>query len=257
MVSLWNTYERALRSLLWRVRAERLQLGVELLLDKAARRIDSGTPPAQALQQVYERARAQVIRQLLRRRASPRGSCAASGSTAAARRVEQLKQLLETTVPVVPEAADPEFQCDAALGGLARWLRAAGYDAAWWPGIDDDHLIEKAGGSTAILLTTDRRLMDRGMIRWGVIAALLIPIDLKKREQLALVASRLGLPRKEARCMSCGGELRRVEKEFVRDRIPPRTYPWRDDYYVCQRCNKLFWEGTHWQRIAPELEKIP
>ena len=28
------------------------------------------------------------------------------------------------------------FACDAMLGGLARWLRAAGYDATWQEGID-------------------------------------------------------------------------------------------------------------------------
>src|SRR5688500_16569324 len=30
------------------------------------------------------------------------------------------------------------FLCDVGLGGLARWLRAAGYEALWFPGINDD-----------------------------------------------------------------------------------------------------------------------
>src|SRR5262249_44560677 len=34
--------------------------------------------------------------------------------------------------------ADLRFYCDAGLGGLARWLRAAGYDAFWEPDISDD-----------------------------------------------------------------------------------------------------------------------
>ena len=34
---------------------------------------------------------------------------------------------------------EPWFACDAMLGGLARWLRAAGYDASWEHGIDDRH----------------------------------------------------------------------------------------------------------------------
>src|SRR5687768_2358601 len=29
------------------------------------------------------------------------------------------------------------FWCDAGLGGVARWLRAAGYEAFWEYGIDD------------------------------------------------------------------------------------------------------------------------
>jgi len=41
---------------------------------------------------------------------------------------------------------DPiRFFCDAGLGGLARWLRAAGYEAEWEPGIDDSDLLAVAG----------------------------------------------------------------------------------------------------------------
>ncbi|MCD6378693.1 MAG: hypothetical protein DRO01_07865, partial [Thermoproteota archaeon] len=33
--------------------------------------------------------------------------------------------------------ANPVILCDAMLGGLARWLRAAGYEAQFIYGIDD------------------------------------------------------------------------------------------------------------------------
>jgi uncharacterized protein with PIN domain len=56
--------------------------------------------------------------------------------------------------------------------------------------------------------------------------------------------------------MSCGGELRKEEKEKLRERIPPKTYLWLDEYFVCRRCDKLFWRGTHWQRIARELSQV-
>ena len=60
---------------------------------------------------------------------------------------------------------------------------------------------------------------------------------------------------REARCMTCGGELRPVEKECVRERIPPRTWRWLDEYFVCARCNQLFWHGTHWRKIGVQLAK--
>src|SRR5262249_36635372 len=47
------------------------------------------------------------------------------------------------------------FGCDAGLGGLARWLRAAGYDAAWQPELDDAAVIREAQKREATLLTTD------------------------------------------------------------------------------------------------------
>jgi len=57
----------------------------------------------------------------------------------------------------------------------------------------------------------------------------------------------------EPRCMDCGGELRAVAKETVRDRIPPRTYRWLDDYYLCDHCDRLFWRGSHWRNIRRRL----
>jgi len=53
--------------------------------------------------------------------------------------------------------------------------------------------------------------------------------------------------------MNCGGTLARGSKEALRDRIPPRTFRWLDEYFVCTSCGKLFWHGTHWEKIRHEL----
>lgn len=79
---------------------------------------------------------------------------------------------------------------------------------------------------------------------------------MKKFEQLQLGLRELRLPVCDPRCMSCGGELRSVEKESVRERIPPKTYRWRDDYFVCARCDKLFWHGSHWDKIGERLRNL-
>jgi uncharacterized protein len=47
------------------------------------------------------------------------------------------------------------FACDAMLGGLARWLRAAGYDASWHPGIDDRDVIRLSRDERRMLLSSD------------------------------------------------------------------------------------------------------
>jgi uncharacterized protein with PIN domain len=54
--------------------------------------------------------------------------------------------------------------------------------------------------------------------------------------------------------MACGGPLRPVAKDSVAERIPPRTARWKDDYFVCERCGRLFWPGTHWERIAARID---
>ncbi len=148
------------------------------------------------------------------------------------------------------------FLCDAGLGGLARWLRGAGYEAAWQPDIADDELLRQARKLAATVLTTDAMLMERRVLRDRIIPAFWLPPTLSIPEQLALVFREFGLAPQAPRCMSCGGALRRVSKEALRERIPPRTYRWLEEFFVCARCDKLFWHGTHWHRIVAALDKL-
>jgi hypothetical protein len=139
---------------------------------------------------------------------------------------------------------------------LARWLRAAGYEAIWHERIDDGELVREAGRMGAILLTTDSLLMERRPLRDGVISALWLPSSLTMAEQLALVLREFGLTLRVPRCMKCGGPLRPVEKAAWRDRIPPRTWRWLEEFFVCARCDQVFWHGTHWQKIEARLQSI-
>src|SRR5689334_19408258 len=102
------------------------------------------------------------------------------------------------------------FACDAMLGGLARWLRAAGYDACWDVGIDDRDLVRLAQAEGRTLLSSDTQIFAFGVVRDGVLPALWIPHELRTQEQLAFVLDRLHLPLREPRCMACGGELAAV-----------------------------------------------
>lgn len=150
----------------------------------------------------------------------------------------------------------PRFACDAMLGGLARWLRAAGYDAWWHADVDDWQLVRRALREGRILLTCDAGISRIGIVRDGEVSALLLPVGLSKKQQLRYVFEQLGLNPLPPRCMACGGELRPVSKEAVKDRAPPRTYAWLDQFQECTRCSRLFWPGTHWQRIGKVLDQI-
>jgi uncharacterized protein len=215
-------YEDRFRALLRRARARRLDEGVQWLVAKA-RRLSArdGISLAEALAQVYERL---AVRKDFQ--ASARGT------------------------------APSHFLCDAGLGGLARWLRAAGYEAAWQPDIDDDELLREARSMGATILTTDAMLMERRLLRDRIIPVFWLPPTLSIPEQLELVLREFGLTVRGPRCMTCGGELRRVGKEAVRERIPPKTYGWLEEFFVCSRCDKLFWHGTHWQRIMATLSSL-
>ena len=152
-------YEDRFRALLRQARARRLEEGVQWLVAKAGSlSADDGISLADALAQVYER-------------------------------LASNKHFQKSP----PAPASVHFLCDAGLGGLARWLRAAGYEAAWQPDIDDDHLLREALRLQATLLTTDAMLMERRLLRDRIIPAFWLPPTLSIPEQLALVFREFGL----------------------------------------------------------------
>jgi hypothetical protein len=150
----------------------------------------------------------------------------------------------------------PRFLCDPSLGGLARWLRAAGYEAQVDETVPGHRLPDEALRRGLALLTTEAEVLERRILVSGKLVVVWVPSALTMKEQLRMVMRDLDLGLRESRCMSCGGVLVPTPKEDVGPRIPPRTAKWLDEYYVCAGCDRLFWQGTHWQRIAETLGQV-
>ncbi len=169
--------------------------------------------------------------------------------------LERYEQLRGRREPGVASDAPPGFLCDPSLGGLARWLHAAGYEARQLPEVAPHRLPEEALRLGLVLLTSDAETLERRIVADGSLAVVWLPSALTTREKLRLVLRDLRLPLREPRCMACGGELLARPKDEVRPRIPPRTARWKDEYFVCGSCDRLYWQGTHWERIVPALRR--
>ncbi len=141
------------------------------------------------------------------------------------------------------------------LGGLARWLRAAGYDAQFEYGIDDRDLVAQALAAGQVLLSSDGPMFERNVIKQGALKALYIPQQMSKLQQLRFVLETLNLPLRPPRCMACGGELLEVSKHTVMAEAPPLAYRNCDRFWRCSRCGKLLWHGTHWARITQRISE--
>ena len=150
----------------------------------------------------------------------------------------------------------PAFLCDAMLGGLARWLRAAGYDADFEYGIDDGVLVRRAAKTGQTILSSDGPLFCRRCIANGQVRALFIPRELTTQQQLQFVLRQLGLPLRRPRCMACGGELVEVPRHAAMGEAPPLAFRHSPSFWRCRRCGKLLWHGTHWQKILARLKAI-
>ncbi len=148
----------------------------------------------------------------------------------------------------------PRFLADCNVGRLARWLRALGYDASYHARIGDAELVREAAAESRVLLTRDRDLTKRRVIQTGVVRAILIRDD-DVTKQLRQVFAELGLELKEAltRCIECNSELQSRVLASVAERVPPYVRRTQSRYSECPECGRIYWAGTHWQRMREVL----
>ena len=79
------------------------------------------------------------------------------------------------------------------------------------------------------------------------------------RKQLREVVARLDLYsafRPFTRCMDCNGPVRPVAKESVDARLQPLTRARQDEFWQCEDCAKVYWHGTHYQRMRQLIESL-
>jgi hypothetical protein len=57
-------------------------------------------------------------------------------------------------------------------------------------------------------------------------------------------------------CLECNQPLVPKDKEEVKDLVPPYVFKTQSQYMQCPACQRVYWQGTHWQRMSRELEKI-
>jgi uncharacterized protein with PIN domain len=150
------------------------------------------------------------------------------------------------------------FLCDAMLGSLAKWLRAAGYDTYYareGTDVSDSFLTEKALEEGRVLLTSDGGFLERKPVRDESVVFMKVPY-LPLEEQLRLVVAHFSLTRRQSRCMECNGELEVVPPRVVSDRAPAGVIRDYEEFFICGGCGRVFWHGSHWDRISGRLERV-
>jgi uncharacterized protein len=44
--------------------------------------------------------------------------------------------------------------------------------------------------------------------------------------------------------------------ELVCDRLPPRTRQYYNEFHICPECSRIYWKGSHYQRMRKFIEGI-
>jgi uncharacterized protein with PIN domain len=136
------------------------------------------------------------------------------------------------------------FITDASLSRLAKWLRILGYDTAVFTKEAGRDLLRLADAEDRIVLTRRRDMTERQFS-----GNLFLITDIKVGGQLNSVIEKFSLKidRKHmfGICLECNKKLHPVEKEVIRDLVPPYVFESCDQYNQCPRCSKIYWMGTH------------
>jgi len=148
----------------------------------------------------------------------------------------------------------PRFVLDVHLGRLAAYLRLLGFDTRYANACDDDVLARIAHDEERILLTRDVGLLKRGAVIYGAFIR-----ETQPERQAAEVMRRfrlLGAVRPFARCLSCNGLLAPAARTAVAGRVPERILTEFDRFQVCGACGKVFWPGSHYQRMQGLIARL-
>ncbi|HHW63925.1 MAG TPA: Mut7-C ubiquitin/RNAse domain-containing protein [Rhodocyclaceae bacterium] len=146
------------------------------------------------------------------------------------------------------------FIADAHLGGLARLLRLTGFDTLYDNHYDDAEIVGIAVREGRIVLTRDRELLKRRELTHGCFVHALKPelqaMEIFRRLDLCRSARPFSL------CLECNAPLRAIDKADVAHRLPPDVRARHARFSTCDRCRRVFWEGSHWQRMRGVVDRL-
>ena len=142
-----------------------------------------------------------------------------------------------------------KFICDGMLGKLCKLLRIIGIDCAY--SNEGMAILVNARKEGRVILTSNSRLRDREGV-FFIEAS-------EPTKQLYEVVDTHGLWDEIlpfSRCVVCNEKLVPAAKEEVKGRVPFYTYQNFDEYAECHRCQRVYWKGSHYQKMLKEVEEI-
>ncbi|ODN30079.1 Mut7-C RNAse domain-containing protein [Fervidobacterium thailandense] len=159
----------------------------------------------------------------------------------------------ETDLPIVDSflvspkfRGEPRFVLDIHLGKLAKLLRIFGIYAEYGL-LDDGDIVDRGVSTGYIILTKDRKLLMRKDVKYGYVVR-----NDEPQRQFEEVYRRYKLWlwfKPFTRCLVCNGEIVEVEKRMVEGKVPIRVFESNEKFGVCSSCGKIYWPGTHYERM--------
>jgi uncharacterized protein with PIN domain len=149
---------------------------------------------------------------------------------------------------------DLRFVADVNLGELAKYLRLFGFDALHDSDADPQSLVDMSVHQGRVLLTQSCNLLNHRCIMRGILVR-----ETDPEKQLKAIFERLDLyadARPFSRCLSCNEPAQPIPKEEVARKLSPGIGANCQASNRCGSCNRLYWEGTDFQRLNRFVEDM-
>lgn len=149
---------------------------------------------------------------------------------------------------------ETRFVLDVHLHKLARYLRLFGFDVLYDASFGDALLAEISAQQKRILLTRDRGLLMRRIVERGLIVRNTDP-----KMQIHEVFTRLDLYascRPFSRCLECNEAIQQLGGDIPVKDIPSGVRAWCREFYRCIGCSKIYWKGSHYEKLAHFVKTV-
>jgi uncharacterized protein with PIN domain len=145
-----------------------------------------------------------------------------------------------------------KFIVDSMLGRLAKWIRILGYDTKYLREGTQFDLVRISLSENRIIITRNKRLSKKLTNK-----VILIHSE-KLEEQLNELFLQIKLTDKNmlSLCVECNYPLLEIEKEKIKNIVPQYVYDTNNKFYICQKCNKVFWPGTHVEHMKKIISSV-
>jgi len=149
---------------------------------------------------------------------------------------------------------EPKFIVDVHLGKLVKYLRTLGLDIHYKNDFTDDEIVKLSLEDRRTILTRDKNLLKRNDVTHGYYVR-----NSDSDKQVVEIVKRFQLQdqlKEFTRCLECNSLLKPVRKEIVESRLPQKVKEHQNEFYLCENCDKVYWRGTHFERMKFLVERI-
>jgi uncharacterized protein with PIN domain len=148
------------------------------------------------------------------------------------------------------EAVEKHFVVDSMLGKLATWLRILGFDTLY-ERLHSWEQIETYRTQGFLLITRNRR--------WSGQTRIFCLTANDPLEQLRAITVLVPVTSKEIRllqrCVRCNELLQETAREQAFGQVPDYIFAIHISFHRCPNCRRLYWPGSHSERIMQRLQQ--